>query len=80
MSFPMTHDDDERHRAWRENARTVLGNAGFGRWMRPFITIGDPTIYSTFGYLVKAVIELNGDGEGGHGSGNHGVSGGVHPD
>ena len=56
----MTHDDDERHRAWRENARAVLKTLDSGL-DAAFITIGDPTVYSTFGYLVKAVLDLNGD-------------------
>ncbi|RCV54288.1 precorrin-2 C(20)-methyltransferase [Marinitenerispora sediminis] len=46
-----------RVRAWEEAARTVLRHFGAGAASVAFATIGDPNIYSTFGYLAQTVRE-----------------------
>ncbi len=43
---------------WNETVKTVLGILNRGSDMA-FITIGDPTIYSTFFYLYDRLLELN---------------------
>jgi precorrin-2/cobalt-factor-2 C20-methyltransferase len=43
---------------WNETVETVLGILNRGTDMA-FITIGDPTIYSTFFYLYDRLLELN---------------------
>ncbi|MCB2185257.1 MAG: precorrin-2 C(20)-methyltransferase [Deltaproteobacteria bacterium] len=57
LNFPMTHDEEKLASAWRENAREVLIELTNGHDVA-FITIGDPLTYSTFGYLLKTVREL----------------------
>jgi precorrin-2/cobalt-factor-2 C20-methyltransferase len=58
LDFPMTRNQTLLHAAWRRNARTVLdilmqgGNAAF-------LTLGDPLIYSTFGYLYRTLLDLD---------------------
>jgi len=52
LSFPMTKNVQTVEAAWIENARIIADamkqglNAGF-------LTLGDPTTYSTFGYILK---------------------------
>jgi precorrin-2/cobalt-factor-2 C20-methyltransferase len=57
MAFPMTCDRKALALAWEENARAAAsclerdGDA-------VFLTLGDPLIYSTFGYLMRTVKAL----------------------
>ena len=52
LSFPMTKDIDTAETAWTENARVIAETLKQGR-NAVFLTLGDPTTYSTFGYILK---------------------------
>ncbi|NLM01998.1 MAG: precorrin-2 C(20)-methyltransferase [Methanothermobacter wolfeii] len=54
--FPMTDDRDELERHWDEAADLVSAELGAGRDVA-FITLGDPSIYSTFSYLQRRITE-----------------------
>lgn len=57
LLFPMTRDESELERHWEDAARTVarlLSEHG----AVSFITIGDPLLYSTFGYLLQRLRRL----------------------
>ena len=61
--FPMRKTKASAHACeldikWNETVKTVLGILNRGADMA-FITIGDPTIYSTFFYLYDRLLELN---------------------
>lgn len=61
--FPMRKTKASAHACeldikWNETVKTVLGILDRGDDMA-FITIGDPTIYSTFFYLYDRLLELN---------------------
>ncbi|MEU8300755.1 precorrin-2 C(20)-methyltransferase [Micromonospora sp. NPDC048909] len=47
-----------RQRAWDEAARTVAAAVDGGARAIAFATIGDPNVYSTFGYLAEGVRAL----------------------
>lgn len=54
LVMPMTEDREALEQAWEQAAREVLA------FLRQdldvaFLTLGDPSLYSTFGYLVKGV-------------------------
>lgn len=54
LAFPMLREKETLERAWRENARRVaaaLEETGEAA----FLTLGDPLIYSTFGYLMRVL-------------------------
>ena len=52
LSFPMTKDVQESETAWIENARIIASRLKQGQ-NAVFLTLGDPTTYSTFGYILK---------------------------
>ncbi len=52
LSFPMTKDMDIAEAAWTENAEVIAETLKQGR-NAVFLTLGDPTTYSTFGYILK---------------------------
>lgn len=54
LHFPMTRDKVELKRAWTENAR-IVGVALENGKDAAFLTLGDPLIYSTFGYLMQTL-------------------------
>lgn len=54
LDFPMTRDKAELHKAWQNNARLVAGQLASGK-SAAFLTLGDPLIYSTFGYLMQTL-------------------------
>jgi len=54
LGFPMSRDGSVLRAAWDENARTVAGHLAAGRQCA-FLTLGDPLIYSTFGYLLRTL-------------------------
>ncbi|MBF0557795.1 MAG: precorrin-2 C(20)-methyltransferase [Nitrospirae bacterium] len=61
--FPMrktkkSSDMSELDTKWNETVATVMGVLDSGTDMA-FITIGDPTVYSTFFYLYYRLLELN---------------------
>ncbi len=52
LSFPMTKDIRTSETAWTENARIIADTLKQGL-TAVFLTLGDPTTYSTFGYILK---------------------------
>jgi precorrin-2/cobalt-factor-2 C20-methyltransferase len=52
LSFPMTKDIHTAEIAWTENARMIADVLKRGL-NAVFLTLGDPTTYSTFGYILK---------------------------
>ncbi len=52
LSFPMTKNVSEVETAWTENARQISKSIKQGK-TAVFLTLGDPTTYSTFGYILK---------------------------
>ena len=56
----MTRDADKLKAAWRSNAATAAAVLRSGR-DAAFLTLGDPLIYSTFGYLMRTLAELEPD-------------------
>ena len=52
--MPMTHDLEEQRRNHEKGAATIEGYLKEGKNV-VFLTLGDPTIYSTFSYLQKRV-------------------------
>ncbi|ERM90787.1 hypothetical protein O163_13940 [Caldanaerobacter subterraneus subsp. yonseiensis KB-1] len=52
MDFPMTYNKKELKSKWEENAEKIRKFLISGKDVA-FITIGDPTIYSTYIYLLK---------------------------
>lgn len=54
LTFPMTFSADKRAASWEENARQVLDALDAGK-DAAFLTLGDPLIYSTFGYLMRTI-------------------------
>jgi precorrin-2/cobalt-factor-2 C20-methyltransferase len=49
----------ERAAAWDEAARTVVEAFQAGARTVGFVTLGDPNVYSTFGYLAQTVAEID---------------------
>ena len=58
LDFPMTRDKTVLEDAWQANARTVATVLRSGR-SAAFLTLGDPLIYSTFGYLMRTLKALD---------------------
>jgi precorrin-2/cobalt-factor-2 C20-methyltransferase len=58
LSDSVTGPQDRRRRHWDAAAERVAGYLGECGGTAVFATIGDPTIYSTFGYLAATVREL----------------------
>lgn len=57
LDFPMSRDLEKCRRAWQAAAATTLAILDQGR-DAAFLTLGDPLIYSTFAYLMKALRDL----------------------
>lgn len=57
LAFPMTRDKDALAKAWEENAHTAAACLSRGE-DAAFLTLGDPLIYSTFGYLMRTMALL----------------------
>lgn len=58
LPFPMTRDQAALEGAWEKNARRVLDVLATGK-DAAFITLGDPLTFSTFGYLLKTLKQLD---------------------
>lgn len=58
LPFPMTRDRAALELAWRDNARRVLDVLREGT-DAAFLTLGDPLIYSTFGYLARTMRAMD---------------------
>lgn len=54
LLLPMITDQEELKRHWKEAAKQIVEVLREGK-STAFITLGDPTIYSTFTYLLKYV-------------------------
>jgi len=52
LSFPMTKEVKEVEEAWINNAKQIAKVLKQGK-NAVFLTLGDPTTYSTFGYILK---------------------------
>jgi precorrin-2/cobalt-factor-2 C20-methyltransferase len=61
LEFPMTRDEDELRRAWREAAAEIAPRARDGT--AAFVTLGDPNVYSTFGHLRRTLDAFHPDVE-----------------
>lgn len=57
LLLPMTQDGAVLKRHWRQGAGEVVRHLRTGR-DGAFITLGDPTLYSTFTYLLRHIKEL----------------------
>lgn len=60
LDFPMTRDRTVLEAAWKRNARLTGHILRQGR-NAAFLTLGDPMTYSTFGYLMRTVRDLEPD-------------------
>ena len=56
LEFPMTRDRAVLHEAWRVAAQITRDVLESGQ-SAAFLTIGDPLVYSTFGYLMRTLGE-----------------------
>jgi len=54
LGFPMTRDKKRLATAWEKNGRIVVETLKKGK-DAAFITLGDPLIYSTFGYIMRTI-------------------------
>lgn len=54
IDMPMTHDQTVREAAYEAGAATIAAELDAGRTV-VFITLGDPSVYSTFAYLAARV-------------------------
>ena len=58
LSFPMTREKKELKKAWEKNAQNVLNILNKGE-DAIFLTLGDPSTYSTFTYLYRTLYKLD---------------------
>lgn len=54
LVFPMTNDENELKKRWEESGRRIADVLKTGS-DACFVTLGDPSLYSTFIYLVRAL-------------------------
>lgn len=54
LSFPMTSDKQVTTDAWNRNAEIIAETLKSGK-TAAFLTLGDPSTYSTFGYILKSL-------------------------
>ncbi|EMA56409.1 cobalt-factor II C(20)-methyltransferase [Halococcus thailandensis] len=59
LDFPMTRDEDELRRAWKEAAEEIAPRAR--EETVAFVTLGDPNVYSTFGHLRRTLTAFHPD-------------------
>ena len=62
LFFPMTKKKEETEAAWTENTRQIAAVLKEGK-TAVFLTLGDPTTYSTFGYILKKMACIMPDAE-----------------
>ena len=60
LGFPMTKDKEAQAKAWEHNVSIVAETLDSGH-SGAFLTLGDPLIYSTFGYLMRTLEALRPD-------------------
>jgi len=56
--FPMIEDKDELQQHWKEASEIIIEKLDAGMDVA-FITLGDPTVYSTFSYVFKQINDLD---------------------
>lgn len=56
LVFPMTHDREVLAAAWRDNALRIHEETAKGKTL-VFLTLGDPTVFSTYMYMVPYLLE-----------------------
>jgi precorrin-2/cobalt-factor-2 C20-methyltransferase len=56
--FPMIEDEKALQKHWNDAARLIIEKLNNGSDVA-FITLGDPTVYSTFSYVFKIIEGLN---------------------
>jgi precorrin-2/cobalt-factor-2 C20-methyltransferase len=56
LEMPMTADQQVLAKAWRDGAQTLLAELKQGKSVA-FITLGDPSLYSTYSYLLNILQE-----------------------
>lgn len=57
LGYPMTRDQEVLNDAWEENCRIACEMLKGGK-TAAFLTLGDPLIYSTFGYMMQTMKRL----------------------
>ncbi len=57
LGYPMTRDKDTLRKAWDKNCEIALEYISGGK-SAAFLTLGDPLIYSTFGYMMQTMNKL----------------------
>ncbi|SCX80138.1 precorrin-2 C(20)-methyltransferase [Alkaliphilus peptidifermentans] len=57
MIFPMVYCEYTLKKAWQENINTITKHLEEGKDVA-FLTLGDPMVYSTFIYVMKAIKDL----------------------
>ncbi len=57
LRFPMTSNLEQKEKAWKENARTLIQEVEKGKIVA-FLTLGDSMTYSTYGYILNHVQKL----------------------
>lgn len=62
ISMPMTKDKEVLKRSHEEGARVIIEKLNEGKTIA-FLTLGDPTIYSTYLYIHRLVLKENYDTE-----------------
>ena len=60
LGFPMSRDEEVLNDAWEKNAEAVAETLDQGL-SAAFVTLGDPLVYSTFGYLLKTIRKIRPD-------------------
>ncbi len=60
LNFPMTTERKVLQQAWEANAQIVRQAVDAGERC-VFLTLGDPLLYSTFGYLLRTLLALDPD-------------------
>ncbi len=58
VCFPMTKDENTLNSSWKNAAQEILTLAQHGKTVA-FITLGDAMLYSTWGYVLREVRELD---------------------
>ena len=56
LELPMTSDQQVLAKAWQDGAQTLLAELKQGKSVA-FITLGDPSLYSTYSYLLNILQE-----------------------
>ncbi len=57
LSFPMTKDTKVMEAEWNNNSREIANVLKQGK-NTVFLTLGDPTTYSTFGYILRSLKKV----------------------